>query len=150
MAMHESTGSVDVLTHSFTDMFSNMMGLVEAAESLPDSPVKASIQSLGAGVTGQMQAAIVAFQFYDRLSQRLAHISHSLGDLTGIVSDPARLYNPGAWHELHQKIRSKYTMEDEKLMFDTVLATGDVKKALEEFVSRKHQEAGGMDDIELF
>lgn len=41
-------------------------------------------------------------------------------------------------------------MEDEKLMFDPVLATGDVKQALEEFVARKHQEAGGSDDIELF
>lgn len=81
VAMHDSTGSVDVLTHSFTDMFSNMMGLVEAGRSLPDSPQKESIQSLGASVTSQMQGAIVAFQFYDRLSQRLAHVSHSLEDL---------------------------------------------------------------------
>jgi len=146
VAMHDSTGSVDVLTHSFTDM----MGLVEAGRSLPDSPQKESIQSLGAGVTSQMQGAIVAFQFYDRLSQRLAHASHSLEDLTGIVSDPSRVYNPYAWHELQQKIRSKYTMEDEKPMSDTVLATGDVKQALEELVARKHQEAGGSDDIELF
>ena len=150
VAMHDSTGSVDVLPHSFTDMFSNMMGLIEAVRSLPDSPLKESIQSLGASVTSQMQGAIVAFQFYDRLSQRLAHASHSLEDLTGIVSDPSRVYNPYAWHELQQKIRSKYTMEDEKLMFDTVLATGDVKQALEELVARKHQEAGGSDDIELF
>lgn len=150
MAMHDSAGSVDVLTHSFTSMFGNMMGLVEAAQSLPESPVKESIQSLGSGVSTEMQGAIVAFQFYDRLSQRLAHISRSLGELTGIVSDPARLYNPFAWHELQQQIRSKYTMEDEKLMFDTLLTTGDVNKALEEFVARKQQEAGGSDDIELF
>lgn len=150
MAMHDSTGSVDVLTQSFTGMFGNMMGLVEAAQALPDSTVKQSIQALGANITVQMQGAIVAFQFYDRLSQRLGHVSRSLEALTGIVNDPARLYNPGAWHDLQQQIRSKYTMEDEKLMFDTVLATGDVRKALDEFVARKHQEAGGSDDIELF
>jgi hypothetical protein len=150
VAMHDSTGSVDVLTHSFTSMFGNMMGLVEAAQSLPDSPVKQSIQGLGANVTAEMQGAIVAFQFYDRLSQRLAHVSRSLAELTSIVSDSSRLYNPSAWHELQQQIRSKYTMEEEKLMFDTLLATGDVKKALEEFIARKHQEAGGSDDIELF
>lgn len=150
MAMRDSAGSVDVLTQSFTGMYGSLMGLVEAAATLPDSPVKDSIQELGAGVSGQMQQAIIAFQFYDRLSQRLTHISRSLADLTGIVRDPARLYNPAAWHELQQKIRSKYTMEDEKLMFDTVVTTGDVALALEQYVTRKQDQAGGSDDVELF
>ncbi|MFZ5483146.1 MAG: hypothetical protein ACOZB0_02850 [Pseudomonadota bacterium] len=150
MAMRESNGSVDVLTHSFTGMYGNLMGLTEVAQTLPDSPVKASIQALGASVSEQMQEAIIAFQFYDRLSQRLTHISHSLASLTTLVGDPGRLYNPQAWHDLQQQIRSKYTMEDEKLMFDTVAATGDVKRALEEYVVRKQQAAGSDNDIELF
>jgi hypothetical protein len=150
VAMHDSTSSVDVLTRAFTTMSDDMMGLVEAARSLPDTPVKQAIQELGAHVSTQMQRAVVAFQFYDRLSQRLAHVSHSLGDLASLVSDPARLYNPSAWHELQQQIRSMYTMEDEKRMFDALLATGDVKLALDQFVARKHREAGGSDDIELF
>ncbi len=41
-------------------------------------------------------------------------------------------------------------MENEKLMFDTVVQTGDVKQALEQYVSRKQEAAGGSDDIELF
>lgn len=150
MAMRDSGGSVEVLTHSFTDMYGNMMGLAEVARSLPDSPVKDSIQELNVSVSGQMQQAIIAFQFYDRLSQRLTHISHSLGELTGIVRDPARLYNPAAWRDLQENLRSRYTMEDEKLMFDTVLATGDIQQALEQFVARKQEEAGGSSDIELF
>jgi hypothetical protein len=40
-------------------------------------------------------------------------------------------------------------MEDEKAMFDTLIATGDVKLALEQFVSHKQEEAGSS-DIELF
>ncbi|MDR3395769.1 MAG: hypothetical protein P4L70_12260 [Parasulfuritortus sp.] len=149
MAMSESSGSVEVLTHSFMGMYGNVMGIEEAARSLPDSPAKASIQELGVNVSSQMQQAIVAFQFYDRLSQRLGHVGSSLEDLTHIVSDPGRLYNPAAWLELQQKIRSKYTMEDEKVMFDTLIATGDVKLALEQFVSHKQEEAGSS-DIELF
>jgi hypothetical protein len=150
MAMRDSGGSVEVLSNSFTGMYGNMMGLVEAAQTLPDSPVKNSIEELGVSVSGQMQQAIIAFQFYDRLSQRLTHISHSLENLTGIVRDPARLYNPAAWNDLQQQIRSKYSMEDEKLMFDTVVQTGDVKQALEQYVSRKQEAAGGSDDVELF
>ena len=49
---------------------------------------------------------------------------------------------------LQQKIRSKYTMEDEKLMFDTLLTTGNVQAALSQFVSSKH--AGDSADVELF
>lgn len=150
MAMRDSGGSVEVLTESFTGMYGNLMGLAETAQALPESPVKAAIQALGTSVSGQMQQAIIAFQFYDRLSQRLTHVSHSLAGLTGIVSDPARLYNPHAWHELQGQIRSKYTMEDEKRMFDTLLATGDVKQALDQYVTRKQAEAGGADDVELF
>ncbi len=40
-------------------------------------------------------------------------------------------------------------MEDEKVLFDTQLATGDAKPALEQLVSRKPDEAGSS-DIELF
>lgn len=150
MAMRDSGGSVEVLTGSFTGMYGSLMGLVEAAQALPDSPVKDSIQASGADVSGQMQQAIIAFQFYDRLSQRLTHISHSLEDLAAIVREPGQLYNPAAWHALQQKIRSKYSMEDEKLMFDTVVATGDVRLALEQYVARKQEDAGGANDVELF
>mgnify|MGYP001193108035 CR=1 FL=1 len=93
---------------------------------------------------------IVAFQFYDRLSQRLSHASHSLDDLTAIVSDPARLYNPFAWSALQQKIRARYTMEDEKLMFDTLIQTGNVQVALEQYLDSKQEKAGGSQDVELF
>ena len=150
MALKDSSGSVEVLTNSFTDMYGNLMALVQAAHSLPNSPVKMAIEESGVAVSGQMQHVIVAFQFYDRLTQRLSHVCRSLDDLTAIVNDPARLYNPFAWHALQQKIRSKYTMEDEKLMFDTLLQTGNVQAALDQFVATKQTEAGDTSDIELF
>jgi hypothetical protein len=150
VALRDSSGSVEVLTNTFTGMYGNLMALVEAAHALPDSPVKQSIEESGLAVSSQMQHAIIAFQFYDRLSQRLSHACRSLDDLTAIVSDPARLYNPSAWHALQQKIRSRYTMEDEKLMFDTLLETGDVQAALDQYVSAKHRQAGDSPDVELF
>lgn len=151
-AMRDSGGSVDVLTTTFTDMYGNMMNLVEAAAALPESPVKHSVQEMGVNVSGQMQQAIIAFQFYDRLSQRLTHVSHSLASLSAIVRDPARLYNPAAWRELQDQLRSRYTMEDERIMFDTLLATGDVQLALAQYVARKQEEAAaeGDGDVELF
>lgn len=150
MAMKDSSGSVEVLTNTFTGMYGNLMSLVEQVHTLPDSPVRKSIEEAGSAISSQMQHAIVAFQFYDRLSQRLSHVCRSLDDLNGIVSDPNQLYNPFAWHALQQKIRAKYTMEDEKLMFDKLLETGDVKAALEQFMHAKQEQSGGSSDVELF
>lgn len=154
LAMKDSSGSVEVLTNTFTSMYGNLMSLVEKVNSLPDSPLKQDMLEDGAGVTGQMQQAIVAFQFYDRLVQRLSHVCRSLEDLNTLVRDPAKLYNPFAWHGLQQKIRAKYTMEDEKLMFDKLLETGDVKAALEQYVHAKQEQADKLSsdgsDVELF
>jgi hypothetical protein len=150
MALKDSSGSVEVLTNSFTGMYGNLMALVDSARHLPDSSIKANIEEAGCAVSAQMQQAIVAFQFYDRLTQRLSHACRSLEELGGVVNDPQRLYNPFAWNALQQKIRAKYSMEDEKLMFDTLIATGSVEQALKLYVDRKHQEAPDNEDIELF
>ena len=150
LALKESSGSVEVLTNTFTGMYGNLMALVEQVQHLPDSPIKQSIQETGGAVSGQMQHAIVAFQFYDRLSQRLSHVCRSLEDLNDIVGEPSKLYNPYSWLALQQKIRAKYTMEDEKLMFDKLIQSGDVKAALDQYVDAKQEQSGGDSDIELF
>jgi hypothetical protein len=41
-------------------------------------------------------------------------------------------------------------MEDEKLMFDKLIETGDVQAALQEYVSLKQGQASDTSDIELF
>lgn len=150
LALRDSNGSVDVLTDSFTGMYGNLMALVEAAGALPDSPVKAAIEESGASVSRQMSQAIVAFQFYDRMSQRLTHVCRGLDELGDIVSKPERLYSPFAWHALQQKIRAKYTMEEERAMFDEVVRTGDVQAALQHYARDRQDRAGGASDVELF
>lgn len=153
LALHDSSSSVGDLTDSFTSISSALCAIREVAGHLPDTPevsaAKTEIEHLGAEVSSKVNQAIVAFQFYDRLSQRLSHVCRNLDDLGLLVNDPVRLYNPFAWVALQQKIRSKYVTEDEKHMFDTLMATRDVQVALAEFVKRKReQQPEG--DIELF
>lgn len=153
VALHDSSSSVGELTDSFTSISGALAAIREVAGHLPDTPevvaAKTEIEHLGAEVSGKVNQAIVAFQFYDRLSQRLSQVCRNLDDLGLLVSDPVRLYNPYAWVALQQKIRSKYVTEDDKHMFDTLMATRDVQQALAEFVKRKRaQQPEG--DIELF
>jgi hypothetical protein len=153
LAMNDSTSSVSELTDSFTSISGSLSAIQEIAQLLPNTPkvkpAKAEIENLIGDAGSKMTQAIVAFQFYDRLSQRLSQVCRTLDDLGVLVNDPERLYNPYSWVALQQKIRSKYVTEDDKHMFDTLMETRDVKLALEEFMKRKReQQPEG--DIELF
>lgn len=153
LALNDSSSSVGELTDSFTSVSGALSAMREVANQLPNTPevmpAKTEIASLGAEVENKIGQAIIAFQFYDRLSQRLSQVCRNLDDLGILVNDPVRLYNPFAWVALQQKIRSKYVTEDDKQMFDTLLETRDVQKALSEFMQRKReQQPDG--DIELF
>mgnify|MGYP001585183187 FL=1 len=153
LAITDSASSVGDLTDSFTSISSTMNAICEVARQLPDTPdvsaARSEVLNLGAEASKKVGQAIIAFQFYDRLSQRLSHVCRSLDDLGVLVNDPVRLYNPYAWVALQQKIRSKYVTEDDKQMFDTLMQTRDVQKALEEFMKlKREQQPTG--DIELF
>lgn len=153
LAMTDSTSSVSELTDSFAYILETLNAIQKIAHQLPDTPevkpAKAEIGNLGGDVKIKINQAIYAFQFYDRLSQRLSHVCRSLDDLSVLVNDPMRLYNPSAWVELQQQIRSKYVTEDDRYMFDTLMETRDVQQALTEFIKRKsEQKPDG--DIEFF
>lgn len=153
VALHDSSNSVGELTDSFTSISGALDAIQKVAGQLPDTPeisaAKTDISLLGTEVSNKVGQAIVAFQFYDRLSQRLSQVCRNLDDLGLLVNDPVRLYNPYAWVALQQQIRSKYVTEDDKHMFDTLMKTRDVQKAFAEFMKRKReQQPDG--DIELF
>lgn len=144
LAMTDSSSSVGELTDSFTSISLALGAMRDVAQQLPNSPKvepkKNRIEKLGAEAESKINQAIYAFQFYDRLSQRLSHVCRSLDDLGALVNDPSKLYNPNAWVALQQKIRSKYVTEDDRHMFDTLMKTRDVQKALTEFKQRKNDQ----------
>lgn len=151
-AMKDSNSSVDVLTDSFTSMAGYMRMITETVSALPESGDNADARQtlLGAAdqVSGMVHQAIIAFQFYDKLVQRLAHVTGSLGNLSGLVSDQRRLFNPQEWVDLQEGIRAKYTTTDEREMFEAVMGGTPVAQAIEQYVAAMKSKGG--DDIELF
>ena len=154
-AMKDSNSSVSVLTDTFTSMASTLEMIESALATLPDSVgnglVKSEIRDGTRTIAEKVHQSIIAFQFYDKLVQRLDHVCHSLSGLTGVVSDKARLYNPAEWVDLQAQIRSKYTMEEERAMFDAVLRGMSVPDALENYMHVRMQQvedSGG--EVELF
>lgn len=150
-AMKDSNASVDVLTASFTNMAGCMQSITDELHALPAEGGVGEARERLLGVThnvsGMVHQAIIAFQFYDKLVQRLAHVGLSLGELSDLVADSRRLFNPAEWVELQQHIKSKYSTRDEVAMFDAVMQGVPVHQAVEQFMAEVQSKG---DDIELF
>ena len=154
-AMRDSNSSVDVLTGTFTTMADSLSAISQTVAAIPDTNEnRAARQELAMAtdqVSNLVHQSIVAFQFYDKLSQRLSHVCHSLGSLSDLVADRAKLFSPDEWVALQERIRSRYTTRDEVEMFESVMAGTPVPEAIEKYLAamQAHAAAGG-DDIELF
>lgn len=152
-SMNEGNASVDTLASSFTSLATNLADIQSSIDQLNNDNFdkkKLIIQGSATTALDKVQSAIIAFQFYDKLTQRLDHVSLSLSSLTALISNPASLYSPPEWQALQQSIRSKYTMEEERRMFDKVLAGTPIEEALAEFREEMNTSNKDDNDIELF
>ena len=148
-AMHEGNKSIDTLAESFTLLAEIMTDIKNSLHHLPDGESREKLLHTTQLASNKVYEAIVAFQFYDKLSQRLSHVTSDLGNLSRLISDPEGLYSPKRWQELQAEIREKYTMEEERIMFDKVLSGIPIEQALQEFITEVAQKSDD-DDIELF
>ena len=156
----DSSRSVDDLTESFTFLAKDAMRLCEIHEKDAEDTVTPALQEtheIAASMLTRIHAAIIAFQFYDRLTQRLHHVRGTLNDLGELIDNPADLYNPERWSGLQNEIRSCYTMECERLMFDRIMQGDTIEEALQlyhhQFTEEdkiKDSDDDTDDDIELF
>lgn len=154
-AMKDSNSSVEVLMDTFTSLAATLQHIEVALDTLPDTVgnglVKGEIQQNTRIVADKVHHAIIAFQFYDKLVQRLDHVCHGLAGLSRLVADRRRLYDPAEWKALQDEILAKYTMVEERAMFEAVLGGATVKEALDTYMAARMKEieqSGG--EIELF
>jgi len=75
------------------------------------------IAQQGARVSAEAERALFAMQYHDQFAQRVQHVRDALGDLHDAMAAPVTP-SPGL---LLAAIRARYTMEDERRLFDIVL-----------------------------
>lgn len=141
--------SVSVLTESFTRMFDELNAIASVLTGIEPTPERDQALRYCANAQSQINESIVAFQFYDRLQQRLQHVGVGLRALSAIIESPDRLYNPNEWLKLQNDIRGRYTMESEKVMFDAIHDGKSIDEALALSLEPSKQ-VDDEDDVELF
>lgn len=158
-SMKEGDKSVNQLTDSFTDLASHSQEIIAEAQKLDeDIPHEALIRKnmlqAAEGLTGKIQQAVIAFQFYDRLSQRLDHASHNLEKIGHLIADSGDRYEESAWRKVQDEIKSSYTMEAERIMFEHIMRGHSVAEALEiyhhQFNKKEEGDFNTDDDVEFF
>ena len=152
----ESGESVDDLTKAFTEIVSQDRLIRSSIEELPDEPaiagIKNQIAQLSAEIGTNVQNAIMAFQFYDRLCQRLDHTSECLRNLSEIEDNELKS-SVAEVLKLRDKVYNHFTMEEERQLFDAVLVSKDFEHAINEYTiarAKSLEESDDDDDIEFF
>ena len=153
-ALTESDGAVDALIKAFTGLNEMTRALGHLAEKLPAearSATGAELERQLADIRSQMSHAVVAFQFYDKLTQRLGHVRYSLSTLAMFVCDKSQTHQREQWERLFGTLRRLYRTEEEREIFQLMVngATAEEARAQAE-----HHEAvdaqRAANDIELF
>jgi hypothetical protein len=151
-ALQESDKAVNTLIQAFTALVDTTRSMGVLAEQLPENLKQAGEHGLDQQVdsmTKQMGAAIVAFQFYDKLTQRLGHVRYSLSTLAMFVCDRKQAEQREQWQRLFNTLRRLYRTEEEREIFQLMaegMSADDARSTLEK--SQKAPAESG--DIELF
>lgn len=154
ISLSEGDDNMNSLAGSLTEVAGSLDVIINTAqEDSGDEEcqlIKDAIVSQAQANTGIIHNAVIALQFYDKMVQRLNHVTNSLSSLSTIVGDEKRIYNPYEWSALQKRIQSGYTMEEERLMFEEIVNGASVEEALavsRELVRKKQEDE---DDLELF
>ena len=154
VAVTESGDNIDVLTHSFREIVNQDNQIRENIEQLPNDSetkkIKDDIARLSTELRANVNNAVVAFQFYDRLCQRLDHTSKCLKRLSEI-EDHHLKSSSDELIKLRDNVYNHFTMIEERQLFDAVLSSKDFEQAIEEYAKARMQSLEEEDDdIELF
>ena len=154
-SMRDGEKSVNVLTDSFTSMSETMALLESCTRELftqhdVSDVLKQDVTEHCAAISEKTTQAIIAFQFYDKLTQRLEHVVDSLSKLGELVGNQGRLYSPAEWNELQQSICSRYSMAEERELFDAIMRGEDMQDVMSRMKQLTEQVSASDDDIELF
>ena len=152
IATRESDVSMARLTETFTRMLGCSSELEQATASPPPLDQterwRAQLQSSTQQLSREIEQAIVALQFYDRLCQRLQHVAASCEAVRKLLNAKAANGRAGSWAEVLMEIRSQYSIQEEYEIYDAVMRGCENRAAIEQQL--RAQQSSRHDDVEMF
>ena len=122
-ALQDADVAVDSLIKAFTSVSETARVMNALAEQLPEEArihIENTLNKQLDEITRQIGAAVVSFQFYDKLTQRLGHVRYSLSSLAQFVCDRAQSSERDQWRRLLNALRRLYRTEEERKIFEMI------------------------------
>ena len=136
-ALSESDIAVDALTKAFSTLADAMRANgADAAQT--------------DALSKQMASAVMAFQFYDKLTQRLGHVRYSLSTLALFVCDRSQASEREQWRKLFMTLRRLYRTEEERQIFQLMVEGVPADEARSKAQQTTQSMRRGAGEIELF
>ena len=129
-ALSESDVAVQELVKSFAGLIEAGQALGSMSEKAPEAGATDMAAQLDA-LKKQTAAAIVAFQFYDKLTQRLGHVRYGLSALAMFVCDGAKTGERDQWRRMFATLRRLYRTEEERQLFRMMVEGASAEEARE-------------------
>ena len=139
----------------FDDLSKLFVEIVEgynAAESLigsTDEQDIATLKETHKATQLKVRNAIVDFQFYDRMTQRLQHIMGNIQDAIKALQVKAS-GNEAEWNQIFKKIEKSYTMREEMDLFNSIRNGVGFEAAVKSLIEKTFQKDQTIPEIELF
>jgi len=154
-ALCESDLAVDSLIKAFAGLTESAQSVSAMAADLKSQQREAiSAPDLGKqleAIERQMSSAIIAFQFYDKLTQRLGHVRYSLSTLALFVCDRAQTSQRDQWRRLFNTLKRLYRTEEERQIFQMMVEGASAEEARDHIhQSTQTLRIGVSGEIELF
>jgi hypothetical protein len=152
-AVRESDARVDKLASAVTAVATDARELkeqtlaLESADAAQVERARTRIRQLAEALAAHVQATITALQFYDKLTQRLAHVRDGLAIPSDSTADPARARSPD-WGAMLEQVRSRYSMVEERVLFDFMIRGLSADQMLKALTGLRSAAAPG--ELEVF
>jgi hypothetical protein len=152
-ALAESDQAVDELIKAFTGLHETTRALSAIADDLPPElreKLSGKLEQQVGAIHEQMSSAVVAFQFYDKLTQRLGHVRYSLTSLAMFVCNRAQTSQRESWQRLFGTLRRLYRTEEEREIFQLMVQGASAEDARAQAEHHDERAADRAGEIELF
>lgn len=130
-ALSESDVAMEALVKSFAGLIEAGQALGSLGEKTPAEAGTADLASQLDALRKQTAAAVVAFQFYDKLTQRLGHVRYSLSALAMFVCDRSKSVERDQWKRLFTTLRRLYRTDEELQIFKLMVDGASAEEARE-------------------
>lgn len=146
LSLTDGDHNVTGLGQLFTEMAAHLTQVNGHLHSKGDTP--SDILAHSDNLVQAIDSGVQAFQFYDRISQRLSHVITALSLMEGMLGDEKRRQSPSAWQALQTEIQAHYSLDCEREMFEALLRGVPMHEALQGY--RDNHLHQTKQDVELF